>query len=930
MSSRQGVYDFSRIEKRWQQYWLEHKTFKAVDGDFSRPKYYILDMFPYPSGQGLHVGHPEGYTATDILSRYKRMKGFNVLHPMGWDAFGLPAEQYAIQTGTHPAVTTQKNCDTFRRQIQSLGMSYDWDREVNTTDPGYYKWTQWIFSRIYDTWYDPQQKKGRPIADLPIPAEVQAQGPAAVRQYRDSRRLAFYADAQVWWCKQCRIVCANEEVLNDGSHEKCGSKEVERRFLKQWLLRIPVYAERLLEGLDTVDWPEGIKEMQRNWIGKSTGAEVDFEIADSGEDAPRQSKIQNPKSEIRVFTTRPDTLFGATYMVLAPEHPLVDQLAAAEWPQGTPDGWKGADQSAIRNPKSAIAAYRRAASLKSDMDRTELAKDKTGVFTGSYAINPVNGQQIPVWVADYVLTGYGTGAIMAVPAHDTRDFEFAKKFGLPVICIMEPDTDDPSLKAQVLAGDACWTEDGRYIRSANPAGGLDINGLGKQDGIGRTIAWLGARGLGTGTVNYKLRDWLFSRQRYWGEPFPIIHWEDGEITLVPEADLPLELPELTQYQPGEGGQSPLSNAQSWVSVTDPKTGRKGRRETNTMPQWAGSCWYYLRYIDPANDRQAWDLAKERYWMPVDLYVGGAEHAVLHLLYSRFWHKVLFDLGCVSTDEPFRKLFNQGMILAYAYEDAAGSKVASDQVEARDGKFFHKQTGQELTQIVAKMSKTLKNVVNPDDVVRDYGADSMRLYEMFMGPLEASKAWNMQGVEGVHRFLQKTWRMVVDEETGQVCGAVQDVQPDEATTRLLHQTIKKVGEDVEGLAFNTAISQMMIFVNHLGRQAVRPRSVIETFVSVLAPFAPHVAEEIWEMLGHTSSLAYEPWPVFDIELVKDKEVELAVQVAGKIKDRIMVPADADDEQIRQKALASEKVCAAMAGRQPKKIIIVKGRLVNVLV
>jgi leucyl-tRNA synthetase len=936
MSSRQGVYDFTLLEKRWQQYWLEHKTFRSPDSG-SKPKYYVLDMFPYPSGQGLHVGHPEGYTATDIVARYKRMKGFNVLHPMGWDAFGLPAEQYAIQTGTHPAVTTGKNCDTFRRQIQSLGMSYDWDREVNTTNPGYYKWTQWIFSRIYDTWYDPQQKKGRPIAELPIPAEVAAAGPKAVREYRDGKRLAYYADAQVWWCKQCRIVCANEEVLNDGSHEKCGSKEVERRFLKQWLLRIPVYAERLLEGLDTVDWPEGIKEMQRNWIGKSTGAEVDFQIADCGlriadlsTESAAQSKIQNQKSKIRVFTTRPDTLFGATYMVLAPEHPLVDQIALTEWPAGTPDSWKGTDQSAIRNPKSSIAAYRRAAALKSDMDRTELAKEKTGVFTSSYAINPVNGEKIPVWVADYVLTGYGTGAIMAVPAHDTRDFEFAKKFNLPVICIMEPATQDATLKAQVLAGDACWTEDGRYIRSANPAGGLDINGLNKQDGINRTIDWLGARGLGHGTVNYKLRDWLFSRQRYWGEPFPIIHWEDGEVTLVPEKDLPLELPELTQYQPGEGGQSPLGNAHAWVSVTDPKTGRKGRRETNTMPQWAGSCWYYLRYIDPANTQQGWDPAKERYWMPVDLYVGGAEHAVLHLLYSRFWHKVLFDLGCVSTDEPFKKLFNQGMILAYAYEDAAGSKVASDQVDARDGKFFHKQTGQELRQIVAKMSKTLKNVVNPDDVVRDYGADSMRLYEMFMGPLESSKAWNMQGVEGVYRFLQKVWRLVVDEETGQVSGAVQAVEPDEATIRLLHQTIKKVGEDVEAMAFNTAISQMMIFVNHLGKIPVRSKSTIETFVLVLAPFAPHIAEELWERLGHTSTLAYEPWPAFDAELVKEKELELAVQVGGKIKDRILVPAEADDEQVRQKALASDKVIAALAGRQAKKVIIVKGRLVNIIV
>ncbi len=924
MNSKMGLYDFGAIEKKWQQYWAQHHTFRVPDCDPARPKYYVLDMFPYPSGQGLHVGHPEGYTATDIVARYKRMQGFNVLHPMGWDAFGLPAEQYAIQTGTHPAVTTGKNCDTFRRQIQALGMNYDWDREVNTTDPGYYKWTQWIFMQIYNTWYDTQQQKGRPISELPIPPQVQDQGSQAVRQYRDSKRLAYYANAQVWWCRQCRIVCANEEVLNDGSHEKCGSREVERRFLKQWLLRIPVYAERLLEGLDTVDWPEGIKEMQRNWIGKSTGAEVDFAVAEGD-----QSKIKNQKSKIRVFTTRPDTLFGATYMVLAPEHPLIERITLTEWPEGTPDSWKGADQSAIQNPKSAIAAYIHQTALKSDMDRTELAKEKTGVFTGSYAINPVNGQRIPVWVADYVLTGYGTGAIMAVPAHDTRDFEFAQTFDLPVICIMEPETQDADLKARVLAGDACWTEDGRYIRSANPAGGLDINGLNKQDGIARTIQWLQDRGLGYGTVNYKLRDWLFSRQRYWGEPFPIIHWEDGEITLVDEDELPLELPSLSNYQPGEAGESPLANAYDWVTVTDPRTGRKGRRETNTMPQWAGSCWYYLRYIDPANQDRAWDPGKESYWMPVDLYIGGAEHAVLHLLYARFWHKVLYDLGHVSTDEPFQKLFNQGMILAYAYEDQAGSKIPSDLVEARDGRFVHKETGQEVRQIIAKMSKTLKNVVNPDDVVRDYGADSLRLYEMFMGPLEATKPWNMQGVEGVYRFLIKAWRLVVDESSGEPAREIQDIDADEETVRLLHQTVKKVGRDIEGFAFNTAISQMMILGNHLGRLSVRPRAVMEVFIRLLAPFAPHIAEEIWQRLGHNATLAYEPWPSYDEALTQEREIELAVQIKGKIKDRIVVSADAGEDVIGALALASEKVQAALAGQKPKKVIVIKSRLVNIV-
>ena len=898
MNSTKGSYCYNTIEKKWQAYWQENKTFRTEITDPSQPKYYVLDMFPYPSGTGLHVGHPEGYTATDIISRYKRMKGFNVLHPMGWDAFGLPAEQYAIQTGTHPAVTTQKNCDTFRQQIQNLGMSYDWEREVNTTDPDYYKWTQWIFSQIYNTWYDPDLKKGRPIAELPIPAELEAEGPAAVRAYRDDRRLAYYAGAQVWWCRQCQIVCANEEVLNDGSHEKCGSKEVERRFLKQWLLRIPLYAERLLEGLDTVDWPDGIKEMQRNWIGKSTGAEVDFQV--QGQDAT-----------LRVFTTRPDTLFGATYMVLAPEHPLVPSLTTSEH-------------------QDELEAYLKQAALKSDLDRTELAKEKTGVFSGSYAINPLNGQAIPIWIADYVLMGYGTGAIMAVPGHDTRDFEFAQTFDLPIICIMEPQTDDSDLKGQVLAGAACWTEDGRYIRSNNPDGGLDINGLNKEDGIAKTIAWLQDRGLGQRTVNYKLRDWLFSRQRYWGEPFPIIHWEDGDVTLLDKAELPLCLPKLNNYQPGDGGESPLCNAQDWLTVTDPATGRKGRREINTMPQWAGSCWYYLRYIDAKNAEQGWAPAKENYWMPVDLYVGGAEHAVLHLLYARFWHKVLYDLGHVSTNEPIQKLFNQGMILAYAYEDEAGSKVASDLVEQRDGQYFHTETGQALTQIVAKMSKTLKNVVNPDDVVRDYGADAMRLYEMFMGPLEATKPWNTQGVEGVYRFLQKAWRLFVNEETDTLKDTVQDIPPDEATLQVLHQTIKKIGADIETFSFNTAISQMMIFVNHMTKQKIHSRAALEPFVLILAPFAPHIAEELWQRLGHTESLAYEAWPAYDEALTQAKEVELAVQIKGKIKDRIVVPADAEEEQIKSAALGSAKVQAALAGQASKRIIVIKSRLVNIIV
>ncbi|MDD4192976.1 MAG: leucine--tRNA ligase, partial [Mangrovibacterium sp.] len=784
-------YKFWEIEPKWQAYWEENKTFKT-ENDFSKPKYYILDMFPYPSGAGLHVGHPEGYTATDIISRFKRMKGFNVLHPMGWDAFGLPAEQYAIQTGTHPAVTTGKNCDNFRRQIKSLGLSYDWDREINTTDPGYFKWTQWIFIKLYHTWFDPEQGKGRPISELTIPEEIKSQGNQVVKEYIRKKRLAYYDQAQVWWCPVCKTVCANEEVLSDGSHEKCGNQVV-RKNLKQWLLRIPHYAQRLLEGLDQLDWPEGVKDMQKNWIGRSTGAEVDF-------------TIPGPDQKLRVYTTRPDTLFGATYMVVSPEHPMIAQLVS-------------------KAQKAEVEKYIQAASLKSDLDRTELAKEKTGVFTGSYAINPVTGKKIPVWVADYVLMGYGTGAIMAVPAHDTRDFEFAKKFEIPVICILDPKDAEPEMREKVLAGQACWTEDGAYINSANKATGLSLNGLGKSDGIARMIDWLEEQGIGKATVNYKLRDWLFSRQRYWGEPFPVIHWEDGEISLD-EDRLPVTLPELEKFEPGEGGESPLSNAKDWLYVVD-KNGRKGRRETNTMPQWAGSCWYYLRYIDPRNEKQIFDKALENYWMPVDLYIGGAEHAVLHLLYSRFWHKVLYDLGIVSTDEPFKKLFNQGMILAFAYETNTGAKVTSDLVEEKDGRYFHKETGEELQQIVAKMSKSLKNVVNPDDVVRRYGADSLRLYEMFLGPLDDTKPWSEKGVKGVFGFLNRASRFFGNPDN------LTQGQEDNEVLKTLHQTIIKVGDDIENLKFNTAISALMVFNNLALKKGKVSDRTAKTFAKILA-------------------------------------------------------------------------------------------------
>lgn len=882
-------YNFSEIEKKWQKYWEDNKTFKT-NFDPSKPKYYVLDMFPYPSGAGLHVGHPEGYTATDIVSRYKRMKGFNVLHPMGWDAFGLPAEQYAIQTGTHPAITTNKNCDNFRRQIKMLGLSYDWDREINTTDPKYFKWTQWIFIRLYNTWFDDRLQKGRPISELPVPDDIKKEGNEAVRKYTDSRRLAYYDNAQVWWCDSCKIVCANEEVLTDGTHEKCGNPVV-RKNLKQWMLRIPFYAERLISGLDKLDWPEGVKDMQRNWIGRSTGAEVDFQIDGLNE-------------KLRVFTTRPDTLFGATYMVIAPEHAMVDAITTV-------------DQS------DAVKAYINAAATKSELDRTDLSKDKTGVFTGRYAINPVNGNKIPIWVADYVLTGYGTGAIMAVPAHDTRDFEFAKKFNLPVICILDPSSAEPELRTKVLEGNACWTEDGAYINSSSSEKGLNINGLNKEKGIATVIAWLEKTNQGTEKVNYKMRDWLFSRQRYWGEPFPVIHWEDGEISVLDDSALPVELPKLEKYQPGANGESPLANATEWLIVTD-KNGRKGRRETNTMPQWAGSCWYYLRFVDPTNDNEPFSKAAENYWMPVDLYIGGAEHAVLHLLYSRFWHKVLFDLGIVSTDEPFQKLFNQGMILAFAYETQTGAKVPSDEVEERDGKFFHKTTGEELRQIVAKMSKSLKNVVNPDDVTSQYGADSLRLYEMFLGPLEATKPWADSGVKGVFGFLTRSHRFFGSLEN------YFEGDEDLEVLKLLHKTIQKVENDIENLRFNTGISQMMILTNLCMKKGKVTKATGETFARVLAPYAPHLAEEIWETLGHKQTLAYEKWPVAEAKYLEEDTFNYPVSFNGKKRFELELPKDMPANEVEKAALAHTDAQKWLNGQAPKKVIVVPNKIINIVI
>ncbi len=880
-------YNFTKIEARWQKYWEENKTFKTVD-DFSKPKYYILDMFPYPSASGLHVGHPEGYTATDIVARYKRMKGFNVLHPMGYDAFGLPAEQFAIQTGTHPAIITNKNCDNFRRQIKAIGLSYDWDREINTTDPNYFKWTQWIFKQLYNTWFDEEQQKGRAISELPVPEEIKARGEDAVTEYISEKRLAYYGNARVWWCDSCKTVCANEEVLTDGSHEKCGNQVV-RKNLRQWLLRIPLYAERLLSGLENLDWPAGVIDMQKNWIGKSTGAEIDFQI-------------EGLNKSLRVYTTRPDTLFGATYMVIAPEHELVGEIIIPE-------------------KREEVEEYLRAAALKSDLDRTDLSKEKTGVFTGRHAINPVNKKPIPIWVADYVLMGYGTGAIMSVPAHDTRDFEFAKEFNIPVVCILDPQ--EVENRDEILAGDACWTEDGKYINSASEVTGLNINGLNKEAGIKKTIEWLEAQGLGSATVNFKMRDWLFSRQRYWGEPFPVIHWEDGEVSLMDDDELPLLLPDLKEFLPGDSGESPLANATEWVHVTD-KNGRKGRRETNTMPQWAGSCWYYLRYIDPHNHEKIFDPEKEKYWMPVDLYIGGAEHAVLHLLYSRFWHKVLYDLGIVSTDEPFQKLFNQGMILAFAYETATGAKVTTDLVQENDGRYFHTETGEELNQIVAKMSKSLKNVVNPDDVIERYGADSLRLYEMFMGPLDERKPWAEKGVKGVYNFLNRTHRFFADLNN------IIEGDEDPETAKLLHQTIKKVEADIENLKFNTAISALMVFNNAALKKGKVTRQTAETFAKILSPFAPHLGEELWSILGHENSLAYLPWPEVDEKLLTEKSFEYPVSFNGKMRFRIELPLNMPQPEIEEAVLADPKAQKWIEGKTIRKFILVPQKIINVVV
>lgn len=801
-------FNHQQIEKKWQQYWADNKTFKT-ENDESKPKFYALDMFPYPSGAGLHVGHPEGYTATDILSRYKRMQGYNVLHPMGWDAFGLPAEQYALDTGNDPAEFTAKNIATFKRQIQELGFSYDWDREINTTDPSYYKWTQWIFTKLVEM------------------------------------DLAYVDEVAVNWCEALGTVLANEEVI-DGVSER-GGHPVVRRPMKQWVLRITKYADRLIDDLEEVDWPESIKDMQRNWIGRSEGAQVKF-------------TIDGTDKSFEVFTTRPDTLFGATYCVLAPEHKLVAEITTAE-------------------QKEAVEAYLEKVSLKSDLERTDLAKEKTGVFTGAYAVNPINGEKMPIWIADYVLVSYGTGAIMAVPAHDERDYEFAKEFGLEIKAVLE-------------GGDIekeAFTGDGVHINS----GFLD--GLNKADGIAKAIEWLEEKGVGEKKVTYRLRDWLFSRQRYWGEPIPVIHWEDGTMTTVPEDQLPLELPKTTNIRPSGTGESPLANIEEWVNVVDPVTGKKGRRETNTMPQWAGSSWYFLRYIDPTNDKAIADPELLKRWLPVDIYIGGAEHAVLHLLYARFWHKVLYDLGVVHTKEPFQKLFNQGMILGEGNE---------------------------------KMSKSKGNVVNPDEIIDSHGADTLRLYEMFMGPLEASVAWSTNGLDGARRFLDRIWRLFVTDE-GTLAAKVQP-SDDKSLEKSYHQTVKKVTDDIEGIRFNTAISQMMVFINDCYKAEVIPTEYAEGFVKLLAPIAPHVAEELWSILGHEGGISYVQWPTYDESKLVDDEVEVVVQVLGKVRAKVMVAKDASKEEQEAAALADEKVQEFIAGKTIVKVIVIPGKLVNIVV
>jgi leucyl-tRNA synthetase len=940
-------YNPAEIEPRWQRYWDENNTFKTPE-QVSGEKLYALDMFPYPSGEGLHVGHPEGYTATDIVARQARMAGKAVLHPMGFDAFGLPAEEHAIKHNASPREFTEKNINTFVRQLKDLGFSYDWDRCISTTDVEYFKWTQWIFLVLFDTWFDHEQQKGRPISELPIPEEVSSKGKTAVRQYQDEFRLAFESHAPVNWCPGLGTVLANEEVV-DGLSE-VGGHPVQRMPLRQWMLRITAYADRLEKDLDDLDWPDGIKKLQRDWIGRSTGAEVDFFIGDKGElDSWKDNRKQDgfPRNQesvaLRVYTTRPDTLFGATYMVISPEHGEVETLTTDE-------------QSA------AVKKYCDDAAMKSDRDRQDDRAKKTGVFTGSYAINPVNGKPVPIWIADYVLATYGTGAIMAVPAHDTRDYEFAKTYDLEIIPVVAPPKKSDITIEDVMSGKACFAGHGTAINSS------EFDGLETADFKSKIIAQLEDGGTGRAAVNYKLRDWLFSRQRFWGEPFPILHELDeagnrtGMMRPVPQDQLPVNLPEIEDFKPHGRPEPPLEKADDeWLyPVID---GVKYKRETNTMPQWAGSCWYFLRFIDPKNNEAFIDPELEKQWMPVDLYIGGAEHAVLHLLYSRFWHKVLFDRGHLSTPEPFRKLVNQGMILGdveyTGFRDSNEQWVSADLVTENDEKkpvlistgelcfavkldpeqaekqgedfVLKSDSAIKVDSRAHKMSKSRGNVVNPDEIIGDKGADSLRLYEMFMGPLEQSISWSMNGVQGVSNFLNRVWRMIVDErdEELKLNEAVVDSEMTDEQQRMLHKTIKAVTNDIQSLSFNTAIARMMEFVNFFTKQEQRPKSAIEPFVLLLSPFAPHIAEEFWKLLGHDKTLAWETWPVFDEALTVDSSIEIPIQVNGKVRSRIMVARGTAKDELLKLGKSEPKIAELLDGKQIRKEIVVPDRLVNIV-
>ena len=930
---RYGAALANDIEQRWQAYWREHGTFNAPNPvgplatgeELPKEKLNVQDMFPYPSGAGLHVGHPLGYIATDVYARYNRMLGKNVLHTLGYDAFGLPAEQYAIQTGTHPRTTTEKNIENMTRQLDQLGLGHDKRRAVATTDPEFYKWTQWIFLQIYNAWFDEEQQKARPIEDLVRDLMSGARQTKDGRNFRDlttaekhkaidAFRLVYLDESMVNWCPGLGTVLANEEVTAEGRSER-GNFPVFRKRLRQWMMRITAYSDRLLDDLELLEWPEKVKSMQRNWIGRSRGADVNF---------------ASPAGDLTVFTTRPDTLFGATYMVLAPEHELVDELLADAYPESTDERWTYGKAT----PREAVDAYKRAIAAKSDVERQE-NKEKTGVFLGTYATNPVNGEQVPIFIADYVLTGYGTGAIMAVPAHDERDYEFATVFGLPIVPVLDGDVSEEA-----------FTGDAAHINSAN-ADGLDLNGLGKAEAIERALAWIVEKQKGKEKIQYKLRDWLFARQRYWGEPFPIVYDENGQAHSIPEDQLPVELPDVEDYKPvsfdpddaDSEPSPPLAKAKDWVEVRmDLGEGEKTYwRDTNVMPQWAGSSWYQLRYIDPTNDNAFCDLENERYWTGprgendpggVDLYVGGVEHAVLHLLYARFWHKVLYDLGFVTSKEPYRRLFNQGYIQAYAYTDARGVYVPAAEVEEKDGKFFY--NGEEVNREYGKMGKSLKNAVAPDDIAADFGADTLRVYEMSMGPLDTSRPWATKDVVGAHRFLQRLWRLVVNEETGEV--TVTDNEFSEDDAKQLHRTIAGVREDYEHLRDNTVVAKLIEYVNYLTKTYPEsaPRAAVTPLVQMVAPVAPHIAEELWAKLGHADTLTFEPFPTFDESLLTDDTVEVPVQINGKVKARIDVAVDASKEDMEATALADARVAELTDGKTIVKTIVVPGRMVNLVV